>query len=232
MSGRLRGPLLVALTVGLVVVALVFIRSIEPTEESNPSAAVVLTATEEPDLVGPDTPGVDPNEEWRRSAAGASSAAVDCLYSLGLIAMAGPLERADLIGALATSDYREPLTATTNRQLDNLLFALGGRGFAPSDLEWHEYPISSAVGDVSGDEATVQVWSVSVVLVEGGSVARQLWHTDTLSLVRQDGAWKVNRWDSAPGPTPGLGSEVELSTPSDLAATAAWPPATRMGERR
>jgi hypothetical protein len=145
------------------------------------------------------------------------------------VATAGPLERGDLIGQFTTPGFGRSLTAKTNEQLDGLLFQLGAGGDRPIELRWGEYPLAVHVQSVSADQVTVTVWSLSVLLVAGGSLARQVWTTNTLTLVWQDNDWKVNRWSSADGPTPGLATDADLSSPSAVETTLGWAPATSGG---
>lgn len=227
MSSRTRIPLFLGASLAVVVAAFVITRPTPSADQAAPARTLpILTTVVGPEPVGPASQHRGVSVGWSRDGAGATAAAIDRVRSIETIATAGPLERSDLIAVLATQRFRELLTASTNRQLDDLLFSLGGRGYAPSDLTWLEYPLTVNVDADTADAATVEVWSVSVVMVEGGSVARQMWHTDTLSLVWQDGDWKVDGWDSTPGPTPGLGSEVELSNLADVDAVGGWQPAS------
>jgi hypothetical protein len=160
---------------------------------------------------------------WRHDAAGAAAAATGYVGAIGVVTAAGPLERRDVIATFTTSSFAPALTARTDSQVDDLLFELGAAGRSAVDLTWAEYPLAEHPDGPVGDRTRVEVWSVSVIAVTGGSVARQVWHTDTLTLVWQDGDWKVDAWASTPGPTPGLGSEADLSPVAAVEANTNWP---------
>jgi hypothetical protein len=63
---------------------------------------------------------------------------------------------------------------------------------------------------------------VSVLLVTGGSVARQVWHTDTLTMVWRSGDWKADRWRTIDGPTPGLATDADLSPAGSVRGSMGW----------
>lgn len=191
---------------------------------TSPTAAVAVSAPAT-DPVGPATHRQGVPVGWRHDTAGATAAATGYVRAGELVAAAGPLERQDIIGAFTTAEFGPTLAAKTNGQLDDLLFELGARGHVASDLTWREFPVAVQVDTNAVDHVTVQVWSVSVTLVAGGSVARQSWHTDTLALVWQAGDWKVDGWATTAGPTPGLTSEADLSPVADVQANATWTPA-------
>jgi hypothetical protein len=221
---RRRG--LAAVAVAAVIAAAVLVLSRTPSSSGAPAQPPVAAASVPApgvDAVGPATRRHGVPVGWRHDASGATAAAIGDVRTIELVAAVGPLERQDIIRVFTTAAFGPSLTAKTNGQLDDLLFALGARGRTGADLIWHEFPLTARVDAQAPDEMVVEVWSVSLVLVTGGSVARQSWHTETVGLVWQDGDWKVDRWSSQPGPTPGLASEADLSPVPAVQANASWP---------
>jgi hypothetical protein len=224
-----RALIVVVVAVVVAVLAALLLRS--HTDASSPvgelpdsarAAVVPAPVTTSADPVGPSAHRHGVPVGWRHDTAGATAAATGYVRAIGLVATAGPLERPDIITTFATPSFGPSLTAKTDGQLDDLLFDLGAAGHTGADFTWCEYPLAVHTDDTSGDRIAVQVWSVSVVVVAGGSVARQVWHTDTLTLVWNDGDWKVDAWATTPGPTPGLGTEVDLSPVAAVEANTAW----------
>lgn len=208
----------------VVVVALVVLRPTDVVDAGDRLVVTSLVPTLSEPQVGRASELYGVPTGWSRDEAGATAAAVAYVTATEAVATAGPLERNDLIRAFCTEAFAPSLVASTNRELDEVLFALGGRGFSPSDLTWYEFPLTAKASVVTDASASVEVWSVSVISVDGGSVARQVWHAETVSLVWQDDDWKVAGWESSPGPTPGLGGEVELSSVTDVGAFAGRSP--------
>lgn len=159
---------------------------------------------------------------WPHTTPGATDAAAAYVRASGLVASAGPLQRRDVIASLATTGFASALVEESGRELDDLLFSLGERGLAPDDLVWREFPLTADEASASADHVEVRVWSVLVVGATGGSVARQVWRTSTISLRWEDNDWKVDAWDSAAGPVPASASDAEVSPVDDIAEVTGW----------
>ena len=220
--------LVVAVIALVVVVALGFALAARPDLE--PPPPVSLAEARPPDAVqvsGPIGPaghgagGIPVG--WRHDRAGAEAAAAAYVESSELVATAGPLARRDVVLAIATADYGPSLVEATNRQLDDLVFALGERGLSPADLVWREYALSVSPEQPSADRCVVRVWSVLVVGTKGGTTARQVWRTSTLDLAWMDQDWKVQRWTTSPGPLPAPPPEAGASSLTELSDTVTWP---------
>ncbi len=159
----------------------------------------------------------------------AADAASGFVRSTGEAAVAGPLTRRDVLLSIATEEYGPQLVESVNRDLDDLLAALGERGLTSEDLLWAEFPLTvSATLDRDG-HANVQVWSVLVLGVDGGSVARQLWRTSNLILEADRNTWKVAGWTTTTGPSPVLSGEADVATVAAVDEKAGW---TRAGGGR
>lgn len=218
--------MVVAVVALVVVVAIAFALAARPSFDppgltfAEQSPAVM---TELPQPLGPSGHGAGGVPVgWRHDQAGAEAAAAAYVESSVLVAKAGPLARRDVILTLATPDYGPSLVETTNRELDDLLFALGERGLVPADLVWSEYALSVSSERPSADRCVVRVWSVLVLGAKGGSTARQVWRTSTLDLAWLGGDWKVERWTTSPGPFPAPPPEAGASTLAEASEVIGW----------
>jgi len=159
---------------------------------------------------------------WPLDQPGAEAAAAGWVRSTGVVARSGPLRRRDALLTIATSAFGPTLVRDVNDQLDGLTVGTDGRGVPPEQLVWHEYPLTVTSTMASPDTVTVRVWSVVVIGVDGGSVARELWRTSTLTLVVENGDWKVADWTDERGPSPVALSDTDLASVDDVGAVAGW----------
>ncbi len=194
---------------------------------ADPDAAVPV-AVDAPPVVSPVGPAevVDGVPHgWRHDAEGARAAALAAVSLTGEIATAGFITRSDIIGSIATSGYGPALASVSSGQLAELSAELGGVGMSPAELVWSEIPLTARV--VSGDEhrAVVEVWAVLVVGVPGVGAPRQAWRTVTVELAWERGDWRINGWDTRPGPTPALAANSVVSSVEEIAEVVSWPPA-------
>lgn len=191
-----------------------------PIADSHPPIMVAL-----PDPLGPTGHDHGVPVGWRHDIDGAEAATASYVESSNLVAKAGPLTRRDVILALATPRYGPELVDATDHQLDDLLFALGEHGVTPAGLIWSEHALTVDATAHGADRVDVRIWSVLVLAASGGSVARQVWRTSTLTLVWTSGDWKVDRWDTQPGPLPVPPAEAQVSSVAEIASVTSWRPA-------
>lgn len=162
---------------------------------------------------------------WRHDAEGARAAALTVVSLTGEIATAGFITRSDIIGSIATSGYGPALASVSSGQLAELSAELGDAGVSLAEMVWSEIPLTARV--VSGDEhrAVVEVWAVLLVGVPGVGAPRQAWRTVTVELAWERGDWRINGWDTRPGPTPALAAYSVVSSVEEIAEVVSWPPA-------
>lgn len=202
------------------------------------------SGSSEPDAVAPDpadhdsvpqpvgpafvTDGVP--QGWRCDPEGARAAAMSAVRLSGDIARAGFITRGDMIRAFASDGFGEELIERTDTQLGELSEALGDAFIVSPKLTWHETPLTAEV--VRGDDkrALVKVWSVVVLATPEVGVPRQLWRTVEAELVWEDHDWKVDEWDSWPGPTPALTPAAAIATTEEIIDVTEWPPAMLLPE--
>jgi len=76
-------------------------------------------------------------------------------------------------------------------------------------------PVGYRLEHYSSDRATVAVWYVGIVGSGATVQPQQSWRTQTVSLVWEDGDWKVSSFASSAGPTPALATP-ETEAPGEL----------------
>ena len=162
---------------------------------------------------------------WRHDDDGAHAAALAAVSLTGKIATAGFITRSDIIGSIATSGYGPELASQSSAQLAELSVELGDAGVSPAELVWSEIPLTARVA--SGDEhrAVIEVWAVLVVGVPGMGAPRQAWRTVTVELAWERDDWRIDGWDTRPGPTPALAADSVVSSVDEIADVLTWPTA-------
>ena len=120
--------------------------------------------------------------------------------------IAAPSARADLV-----SEF-EQASVQTRSEL--------GVGAAPRPVVvLRSAPVGYRIETYSPTRAQVAVWYVGIV-GSGATVApQQSWRTQIVSLVWENGAWKVTRFQSSPGPTPPLANNAQAEAPGELFAS-------------
>lgn len=194
---------------------------------TDPDAAVPV-AVDAPALASPVGPAevVDGIPHgWRHDAEGARAAALAAVSLTGKIATAGFITRSDIIGSIATSSYGPELASLSSAQLAELSAELGDTGVSPAELVWSEIPLTARVTSAGEHRAVVEVWAVLVVGVPGVGAPRQAWRTVTVELAWESGDWRIDGWDTRPGPTPALATDSAVSRVEDIAEVISWPPA-------
>jgi hypothetical protein len=74
---------------------------------------------------------------------------------------------------------------------------------------WLVRPLAWGVESYNRDEASVAVWTVTVLSASGVAVPQSGWMTVTVDLEWIDGAWRVDAVRDRPGPTPMTGPRDE-----------------------
>lgn len=161
---------------------------------------------------------------WSHDRAGALGAAVSAVRLTGQIAAAGFITRDDMITALATDAYGPVLAAESAAQLEAMSGELGAAGITVQSVELHELPLTARVAAVDDRAATVEVWSVTVVVVADVAAPRQVWRTVTVELAWDGGDWRVDGWSARSGPTPALAVNAPVATAEEIQTVTGWPP--------
>lgn len=159
---------------------------------------------------------------WRHDAEGARAAALAAVSLTGDIATAGFITRSDIIGSIATSAYGPTLASVSSGQLAELSVELGDAGVSPAQLVWSEMPLTARVVSVDERRAVVEVWAVLVVGVPRLGAPRQAWRTVTVEVAWERGDWRIDGWQTRPGPTPALAANSVVSSVEDITEVMAW----------
>ena len=162
---------------------------------------------------------------WRHDADGARAAALAAVSLTGVIAKSGFITRSDIIGSIATSGYGPALASVSSGQLAELSVELGDVGVSPSELVWSEIPLTARTVSVDDRRAVVEVWAVLVVGVPGAGAPRQAWRTVTVEVAWERSDWRIDGWDTRPGPTPALAATSAVSSVEEIAEVISWPTA-------
>ena len=163
---------------------------------------------------------------WRHDAEGARAAVLAAVSLTGEIATAGFITRSDVIDSIATSNYGPALASLSSSQLVDLSVELGDVGVSPSELVWSEIPLTARIVSADDHRAVVEVWAVLVVGVPGVGAPRQAWRTVTVEVAWERGDWRIDGWDTQPGPTPALAANSVVSSVEDIADVISWPTAS------
>ena len=159
---------------------------------------------------------------WPHSAPGAERAALAAVRLTGPIAKAGFISRADLIRSITSDSFGPKLASTSASQLAEMTAELGAAKVAPVDLVWSELPLTSRVGSATDTTASVDVWSVLIVGIQGKGAPRQVWRTVTVTLVWERDDWRIDNWTTVPGPTPALAATASISDVTAISNTISW----------
>ena len=150
-----------------------------------------------------------------RTEAGAITAATAYVGSLDRAALLDPLRLRTIVETMASSAAREDLTRAYEQAAAQTRERLGD---ATQPVILRAAPVGYRLDGFTADDATVSVWRVGIVGSAGAAVEpKQSWRTVTVSLVWEDGAWKVASFQSTPGPTPPLAA-VAVTPATDLFA--------------
>lgn len=115
-------------------------------------------------------------------------------------------EIAAAVEEVATPEAAGPLVAETVEEISvarEELAQTSGR------VWWLVHPLAWRVESHSPDDATVAVWTVTVLSAAGVALPQTEWLTVTVDLTWVDGNWRVDAVRDRPGPTPMTGPQDE-----------------------
>ena len=120
-----------------------------------------------------------------------------------------PTQLADVIRSMwSTSAADGAVTATVDQ-----LAALRDRldtGDGPT--RYRQSVLATRVEEPSSAKVRVAVWWVGVLTRHGAVLPQAEWTTSLITLVAEDGEWRVQAQSSEPGPTPEMGGDSEPTT--------------------
>ena len=156
-----------------------------------------------------------------RSPGGAVDAASAYLSRLvDLFGLAGPARRTAL-AEIADPAARERLSTealgalgTLDARVAAARAAGGGRSLVRG------VPLGYRLEAFSPERATVRVWTLGLVVIDGGGGPVPEWESDTIELSWVGRRWRVWAWQASPGPIPGTSSATPWPTAEFLAAVS------------
>ena len=213
---RRRGTWLALVSAGVALLAAGVLTGgqLSPSGPGTVSVTVTAAAPEVEGATGGAPPRPPGDSPPARGRAGAVAAATTYLGALGGSALLDPAQLQRTLGSIASTaalrDLRRAYQQAALRAREQL-----GAGTTPKPVVIvRAAPVGYRVDHFSPDVATISVWRVGVVGSGATVEPQQSWRTETVSLVWEDGAWKVAALRSSPGPTPPLGTTP--ATASDL----------------
>ncbi|HEU6445177.1 MAG TPA: hypothetical protein VFL61_08985 [Gaiellaceae bacterium] len=185
---------------------------------AQPPVTVTVTAPESGDA-GPESeePPTSQASGWARTPEGAVAAARAYLTALAGPAIVDPGSLRTTLTAIASASSRDTLVRAYELAASQTREQLGIESGSDLSLLLRTASVGYRIDGFHPDVATVSIWRLGIV-GSGTTIApRQSWRTETVSLVWEDGAWKLDALRSSPGPTPPL-SGPGATPPAELAA--------------
>ncbi len=161
-----------------------------------------------------------------RGEPGARAAAVGWVAVLGRLLASGPIATGELLGELLTEEAAAETADGFRRERQRFIEQFG---VDPSQALWVESPLTVHVAELSGDRATVLVWSQLIAGSPEATTVDAVYRTHTVSLLWERDRWRVDDVSRREGPTP-MVAAGELPSPGEhFAVVAAWTPAVLAG---
>ena len=153
---------------------------------------------------------------YARTPEGAVDAATAYVAALGGPAILDPAAIRRTLAVVASSASRDDLVRAYE------IAAAQGRerlgvGTTSTPVVLRTTPVGYRIEGFQRRAAMVSIWRVGIVGSGATVEPRQSWRTETVSLVWEDGTWKVDAVRSSPGPTPPLAGPA-ATPPADLIA--------------
>ncbi len=183
-------------------------------QESTPRAATASPPAtgERPELGRPTPPRAT------RTRAGAVAAAARSITAFNGVVLLEPVRLRSVVARIASLASRAQLIEAFTQASAQARAKLGADTVPRPVIVLRSVPVGYRVERFSADEATVSVWYLGIVGSGATVQPQQSWRTQVVSLVWEDGAWKVSSFASSPGPTPPLSTADGAQAPGELFA--------------
>ena len=160
-----------------------------------------------------------PSATSAHTSAGAAVAAAGSITAFDGNVLLNPQRLRTVVEQIAAPNARSDLVSELEQASVQTRSELGV-GAAPHPVVvLRSAPVGYRIEAYSPQRAQVAVWYVGIV-GSGATVApQQSWRTQIVSLVWNNGAWKVTSFQSSPGPTPPLANNAQAEVPGDLLAS-------------
>ena len=151
------------------------------------------------------------NWKWLYSGGAEGASAVLQTIAGSMITIAGVVFSMTLVAlTLASAQFGPRLLRNFMRDTVNQLVELREQlsaGQGPT--RYRQSVIATRVDQSSAIETTVSVWWVGVLSRDGAATPQAQWSTSSVSLILEDGDWKVTAQSTESGPTPDHSSDSE-----------------------
>ena len=141
---------------------------------------------------------------YKRTAEGAAAAATAYLSTLSGPTILDPAAVRRALPAIVSAGSRDELVSAYATAAIRAREQLGVEGAPDPSVVLRTASVGYRIDGFQRDAATVSVWRVGIVGAGSSVAPRQSWRTETVSLVWEDGTWKIDAVRSSPGPTPPL----------------------------
>jgi hypothetical protein len=155
----------------------------------------------------------------RPTRASAVAAAARSITAFDGAVLLQPQRLEGVVAGIASSESRAQLVTAFDAAGAQTRAKLGAETVPPPVIVLRSVPVGYRIERFSPNSATVAVWYVGIVGSGATVEPQQSWRTQIVSLVAEDGAWKVNSFQSAAGPTPPLSTAEAPTSPGELFAS-------------
>jgi hypothetical protein len=169
-----------------------------------PTGAVTATAVIAPPPKAAPTPARPNARRSGRTAVGAVAAAAAAVEALDGPAVLEPNRIGRLVKQLAASGARGGLARAYEQGAAQARARLATNSVPAPVVILRAVLVGYRLDSFTPSAATVAVWRVGIVGSGATVQPQQSWRTETVSLVWEEGDWKVASFASTPGPTPPL----------------------------
>jgi hypothetical protein len=151
-----------------------------------------------------------------RTAAGAVAAAAASVELFNGTALLDSIRIRRLVDRVAASNARDGLARAYEQGAAQARARLAADSVPAPVVIVRAALVGYRIDSFTPSAATVAVWRVGIVGSGATVQPQQSWRTETVSLVWEHGAWKVESFASAPGPTPPLSTVAGATAAGDL----------------
>jgi hypothetical protein len=186
-----------------------------PRETAVPGATTTIAITKVHGAPSPPPARTSPAP----TRAGAVAAAARSITAFNGDVLLHPTRLRAVVSRIASRGSRAELTAAFDKASARTRAKLGA-GTAPAPvIVLRSVPVGYRIEQFSKSGATVAVWYVGIVGSGATVQPQQSWRTQVVSLVWENGVWKVNSFRSSAGPTPPLSTAEVPGSAGELFAT-------------
>jgi hypothetical protein len=143
-------------------------------------------------------------QPYARTSEGAAAAATAYLSALGGPILLDPDAVSRTLTRIVSAASRDELVSAYRTAAVRARVQLGVASASDPSLVLRAAAVGYRVDGFQRDAATVSLWRVGIVGGPSTVEPHQSWRTETVSLVWEDGTWKIDAVRSSPGPTPPL----------------------------